>query len=148
MKKLLPLFSLLLIFSFGCEDEKADQEPEVHELVGVYDLVSTSLEILSQPTQTYSFNADGSETYLTLIFGEDNVYSLQGKVDGTVVSEGGTWSTTSNKLTLVITNTTIGEPDTEIWDYTLTGNNFHMEITTPETDTDWAYIISYDFTKQ
>ena len=104
--------------------------------------------IQSNPTQTLSFQSDGSTTYVTMVLGESGVYSFQGKIDGEDVNEGGTWSTTGNKLTLVISNTTIGDPDTEIWDYTLNGNNLVLTMNIPETDDTYGLVYTYNFTKQ
>jgi hypothetical protein len=109
---------------------------------------STSITIQSNPTRTLSFQSDGSTTYVTMVLGESGVYSFQGKINGEDVNEGGTWSTTGNKLTLVITNTTIGEPDTEIWDYTLNGNNLVLTMNIPETDDTYGLVYTYNFTKQ
>ena len=86
---------------------------------------------------------------MVFILGDDGVYSSQGKIDGYDISiikrysEGGTWSDTGNKLTLIPS-----DGDTEIWDFTLTGNNLVMTITEPETDEMWEYVMTYNFTKE
>ena len=79
---------------------------------------------------------------MVFILGDDGVYSLQGKLDGDDGSEGGTWSDTGNKLTLIPS-----DGDTQIWDFTLSGNNLVMTISEPETDTTWGTVITYNFTK-
>ena len=142
MKKILyPLFIFSILFTIGCEDEK-ETDP-VNPLIGVYNLTSTSIEVQTTPTQTLTFNHDGTNTYLVFILGDDGVYSLQGKIDGEDSSDGGTWSDTGNKLTLIPS-----DGDTEIWDFTLTGNNLVMTITEPETDDMWEYVMTYNFTKE
>ena len=142
MKKILyPFILLSILFFIGCEDEK-ETDP-VNPLIGVYNLTSTSVEIQTTPVSTFTHNHDGTNTYLVFILGDDGVYSLQGKIDGLDGSEGGTWSDTGNKLTLIPS-----DGDTEIWDFTLTGNNLVMTITEPETDDMWEYVMTYNFTKE
>ena len=142
MKKIMfSLFILSILFTIGCEDEK--ETSDTNPLVGVYNMTSISIELQTTPTQTLTFNHDGTDNYLVFILGDDGVYSLQGKIDGVDGSEGGTWSDTGNKLTLIPS-----DGDTEIWDFTLTGNNLVMTITEPETDEMWEYVMTYNFTKE
>ena len=142
MKKIMfSLFILSILFTIGCEDEK--ETSDTNPLVGVYNMTSLSIELQTTPTQTLTFNHDGTDNYLVFILGDDGVYSLQGKIDGLDGSEGGTWSDTGNKLTLIPS-----DGDTEIWDFTLTGNNLVMTITEPETDDMWEYVMTYNFTKE
>ncbi len=142
MKKIMfSLFILSILFTIGCEDEK--ETSDTNPLVGVYNMTSISIELQTTPTQTLTFNHDGTDNYLVFILGDDGVYSLQGKIDGVDGSEGGTWSDTGNKLTLIPS-----DGDTEIWDFTLTGNNLVMTRTEPETDENWGLLMTYNFTKE
>ncbi len=142
MKKIMfSLFILSILFTIGCEDEK--ETSDTNPLVGVYNMTSLSIELQTTPTQTLTFNHDGTDNYLVFILGDDGVYSLQGKIDGVDGSEGGTWSDTGNKLTLIPS-----DGDTEIWDFTLTGNNLVMTRTEPETDENWGLLMTYNFTKE
>jgi len=141
MKRLL-LIVLPLLLMVGCEDKKDDTTEPVNPLISVYNLTSVSVSIQSNPVQTLTFNHNGTTTYLVFILGDDGVYSLQGKLDGDDGSEGGTWSDTGNKLTLIPS-----DGDTQIWDFTLSGNNLVMTISEPETDTTWGTVITYNFTK-
>ena len=142
MKKIMfSLFILSILFTIGCEDEK--ETSDTNPLVGVYNMTSISFELQTTPTQTLTFNHDGTDNYLVFILGDDGVYSLQGKIDGNDGSEGGTWSDTGNKLTLIPS-----DGDTEIWDFTLTGNNLVMTRTEPETDENWGLLMTYNFTKE
>ena len=135
------LFILSILFTIGCEDEK--ETSDTNPLVGVYNMTSLSFELQTTPTQTVTYNHDGTDNYLVFILGDDGVYSLQGKIDGLDGSEGGTWSDTGNKLTLIPS-----DGDTEIWDFTLTGNNLVMTRTEPETDENWGLLMTYNFTKE
>jgi hypothetical protein len=142
MKRLL-LIVLPLLLMVGCEDKKDDTTEPVNPLISVYNLTSVSISIQSNPVQTLTFNHNGTTTYMVFILGDDGVYSLQGKLDGDDGSEGGTWSDTGNKLTLIPS-----DGDTEIWDFTLSGNNLVMTMTEPETDTTWGITMTYNFTKE
>jgi hypothetical protein len=142
MKKIMfSLFILSILFTIGCEDEK--ETSDTNPLVGVYNMTSLSIELQTTPTQTLTFNHDGTDNYLVFILGDDGVYSLQGKIDGVDGSEGGTWSDTGNKLTFIQS-----DGDTKIWDFTLTGNNLVMTRTEPETDENWGLLMTYNFTKE
>ncbi len=148
MKRLL-LIVLPLLLIVGCEDTT---EP-VNPLIGVYNMTRISFVIYSSPDETYTFNHDGSNTYMVMILGDDDVYSFQGKLDGDVVSEGGTWSDTGNKITFIPSDgdSEIGDywVSGRILDYTLSGNNLHMEISYPSDGIDsYGHTISYDFTKE
>ena len=140
MKRLL-LIVLPLLLMVGCEDKK--ETSDTNPLVGVYNMTSISFELQTTPTQTLTFNHDGTDNYLVLVLGDDGVYSLQGKIDGVDGSEGGTWSDTGNKLTFIQS-----DGDTKIWDFTLTGNNLVMTRTEPETDENWGLLMTYNFTKE
>jgi len=106
-------------------------------------MTSVSVSIQSNPVQTLTFNHDGSVNYLVFILGDDGVYSFQGKLDGDDMSEGGTWSSTGNKLTLIASG-----GGTEISDFTLSGNNLVLTMSVPETDTSYGINMTYNFTKE
>jgi|TARA_Y100000310_G_C20261061_1_gene613654 hypothetical protein len=142
MKKIMfSLFILSILFTIGCEDEK--ETSDTNPLVGVYNMTSISIELQTTPTQTLTYNHDGTDNYLVLVLGDDGVYSLQGKIDGEDGSEGGTWSDTGNKLTLIPS-----DGETDIFDFTLTGNNLVMTLTFPETNDEYGYVMTYNFTKE
>ena len=124
MKRLL-LIVLPLLLMVGCEDKKDDTTEPVDPLIGVYNLTSVSVSVTGITAQDYTltFNHDGSNTYVVMILGDPDVYSFQGKIDGDITNEGGTWSDTGNKLTLIPS-----DGDTGIWDFTLSGNNLVMTL--------------------
>jgi hypothetical protein len=150
MKKIMfSLFILSILFTIGCEDEK--ETSDTNPLVGVYNMTSISNELQTDEgqTQTLTYNHDGTDNYLVLVLGDDGVYSSQGKIDGYDISilkrysEGGTWSDTGNKLTLIPS-----DGGTDIFDFTLTGNNLVMTLTFPETNDEYGYVMTYNFTKE
>ena len=119
MKKYLIILLLpLLLFTISCEDE--NDSSTSNPLAGIYEMTSVVLQIQSNPVQTLTYNANGSTNDITLILGADGSYSTTGQLDGNPNTFGGTWSSTGNKLTIFQTSPTTA---TEIYDYTLNGNN-------------------------
>ena len=137
MKRLL-LIVLPLLLMVGCEDNKKSVDP----LVGIYNMTSISMETITTPVETLTINHDGTNNYLVFILGDDGVTSFEGKIDGNYSSEGGTWSSTGNKLTLT------SDGVTDIWDFTLTGNNLVMTITYPGDEDMYERFVTYNFTKE
>ena len=134
------LLSTLLVFSFlftiGCEDDDAT---ESNPLVGVYNMVS------------YAFSGDGinvtvdadANNSLVMILAEDGVWSIQGTIDGESNSQSGTWSSTGSSLTIIYEDEEDGT-QTEIWTYTLSGDDMSMSI----TDAEDGFTITYNWDKE
>ena len=136
MKKLLyPLVIFSILFTIGCEDDKAAEE-DVNPLVGVWEMTSASFLIQSNPSETITITADANNIH-TMILGEDGTYSSSGKQDGDSDSGSGSWSSTANKLTIMED----GE-DTIILDFSISGSTLTTSLTRAETDTDWGVVIT------
>tara|TARA_B100001167_G_scaffold13098_1_gene7084 strand:+ start:131 stop:568 length:438 start_codon:yes stop_codon:yes gene_type:complete len=137
------LLSMLLVFSFlftiGCEDDEAT-ESEFNPLVGVWNM--TSIVIESEGTTTIDADDDFN---MVIIFNEDGTFSNQGAFDGESHSETGTWSTSENKLTIITDDVAEGE-ETDIWDYTVSGNSF-LSMTIAENEDGYDFTYTYNFTK-
>ena len=143
MKKYLIVLLLpLLVFTVSCEDE--NDSSTSNSLAGIYEMTSVVLQIQSNPVQTLTYNANGSTNDITLILGADGSYSTTGQLDGNPNTFGGTWSSTGSKLTIFQTSPTTV---TEIYDYTLNGNNFSKSISYPETDESYAYTGTLNYIK-
>jgi len=120
MKKLL-ILTLLLV---GCDyaPTKHTHEKEIHPLVGVWEAFEENTTWIGGEfdglTNTSSYGENSEWGTLTLLFGEDKVYSWDAYLANvSMVDTGsGTWSATDNKLTVII-----GE-DTFIWEYAISGN--------------------------
>ena len=119
------LLSMLLVFSFlftiGCGDDEATDE--TNPLVGVYNMVSYSV---SGDGLNITQEADANNS-LVFVLSEGGTYSLQGTIDGESNSESGTWSTTGSTLTLITEDVEDGTV-TDIFSYTLSGNDMTMTI--------------------
>ena len=136
------LLSMLLVFSFlftiGCGDDDAN---ESNPLVGVWNM--TSVSFTNDGTTT---TIDASNDFsIVFIFNEDGTFSNQGAFDGESHSETGTWSTSENKLTIITDDVAEGE-ETDIWDYTLSGNSF-LSMTIAENEGGYDFTYTYNFTK-
>ena len=119
------LLSMLLVFSFlftiGCGDDEATDE--TNPLVGVYNMVSYSV---SGDGLNITQEADANNS-LVFVLSEGGTYSVQGSIDGESNSESGTWSTTGSTLTLITEDVEDGTV-TDIFSYTLSGNDMTMTI--------------------
>ena len=119
------LLSMLLVFSFlftiGCDDDEATDE--TNPLVGVWNMVSYSV---SGDGLNITQEADANNS-LVLVLSEGGTYSFQGTLDGESNSETGTWSTTGSTLTLITEDVEDGTV-TDIFSYTLSGNDMTMTI--------------------
>ena len=136
MKKLLyPLVIFSILFTIGCEDDKAAEE-DVNPLVGVWEMTSASFLIQSNPSETITITADANNIH-TMILSEDGTYSSSGKQDGDSYSGSGNWSSTANKLTIMED----GE-DTIILDFSISGSTLTTSLTRAETDTDWGVVVT------
>ena len=141
MKKLLyPLVIFSILFTIGCEDDKAAEE-DVNPLVGVWEMTSASFLIQSNPSETITITADANNIH-TMILSEDGTYSSSGKQDGDSYSGSGNWSSTANKLTIMED----GE-DTIIFDFSISGSTLTTTVTEEETDTDWGTVFTIIFNK-
>ena len=132
------LLSMLLVFSFlftiGCDDDATD---ETNPLVGVYNMVSYSV---SGDGMNITQEADANNS-LVLVLSEGGTYSVQGSIDGESNSESGTWSTTGSTITLIYEDDEDGTV-TDIFSYTLSGNNMTMSLT------DEGLTITYNWEKE
>ena len=136
IKKLLyPLVIFSILFTIGCEDDKAAEE-DVNPLVGVWEMTSASFLIQSNPSETITITADANNIH-TMILSEDGTYSSSGKQDGDSYSGSGNWSSTANKLTIMED----GE-DTIILDFSISGSTLTTSLTRAETDTDWGVVVT------
>jgi len=119
------LLSMLLVFSFlftiGCDDDEATDE--TNPLVGVWNMVSYSV---SGDGLNITQEADANNS-LVFVLSEGGTYSFQGTLDGESNSETGTWSTTGSTLTLITEDVEDGTV-TDIFSYTLSGNDMTMTI--------------------
>ena len=138
------LLPILLIGFWGCEDNESDDSSATNQLVGVYDRISITINVDSNPSQTTTLEMDGSNYYATMILGEEGTYSEQGMADGEFFSTSGTWSTTGSKVTITSDESTI------IFDYDYKSSEQKLTLTleVPETADDYGGSIVYVYEKE
>ena len=112
MKKL--LLPILLIV--GCDNAT---ESSVDPLVGTWEITEITA---TSGSQSSTLTADDDNNQIQ-IFNEDGTYSYTGEIDGEIDSGNGTWSTNSNKLTM------IEDGETMVMDYSITGDVVTISIT-------------------
>ena len=121
MKKLLyPLFTLLILFTVGCGDDD-DSNP----LVGVW-VMTTKSFFVENTSETFTYDSTTTNNE-TMILAEDGTYSSSGASNGlpyndnwTLFSGSGSWSSTSNKLTIM------EDEETLILDFSISGSTLTL----------------------
>ena len=117
MKKLLyPLFALLILFTVGCGDDDAtdDATDDTNPLVGVWEMVHSFILVEINPPQEFVVQSEPMYNDEIMILAEDGTYSSSGAFFGESFSNSGSWSSTSNKLTVV------EDEETLIYDFSIT----------------------------
>ena len=121
MKKLLyPLFALLILFTVGCGDDD-----DTNPLVGVW-VMTTKSFFVENTSETFTYDSTTTNNE-TMILAEDGTYSSSGVSNGlpyndnwTLFSGSGSWSSTSNKLTIM------EDEETLILDFSISGSTLTL----------------------
>ena len=144
MKKI--LLMLPLLFWLGCEDDATD---DTNPLVGVWEMTTVSMLIETEPfPQTITYNSDANNNE-TMILAEDGTYSSSGDSDGESFSGSGSWSSTSNKLTIIEDGETLGIEIELIFDFSISGSTLTLigSDTYIVFDTEYNMVITITYTK-
>ena len=144
MKKILLILPLL--FWLGCEDDATD---DTNPLVGVWEMTTVSILIETEPfPQTITYNSDANNNE-TMILAEDGTYSSSGILDGDSFSNSGSWSSTSNKLTIIEDGETLGIEIELIFDFSISGSTLTLigSDTYIVFDTEYNMVITITYTK-
>ena len=151
MKKI--LLMLPLLFWLGCEDDATD---DTNPLVGVWEMTTVSILIETEPfPQTITYNSDANNNE-TMILAEDGTYSSSGVSNGlpyndnwTLFSGSGSWSSTSNKLTIIEDGETLGIEIELIFDFSISGSTLTLigSDTYIVFDTEYNMVITITYTK-
>ena len=143
MKKLLyPLFTLLILFTVGCGDDD-DSNP----LVGVW-VMTTKSFFVENTSETFTYDSTTTNNE-TMILAEDGTYSSSGILDGDSFSNSGSWSSTSNKLTIIEDGETLGIEIELIFDFSISGSTLTLigSDTYIVFDTEYNMVITITYTK-
>ena len=104
MKKLLyPLFALLILFTVGCGDDDAtdDATDDTNPLVGGWEMNHSLILVEINPPQEFLVFSEPMYNDEIMILAEDGTYSSSGTFFGESFSDSGSWSSTSDQLTIV-----------------------------------------------
>jgi len=141
MKKYINLISLftIIIFLTNCNNNSTGST-SVNELVGTWKLT----EIIETMGTTVTTEVLGDDLKVTVIFNEDGTYSYTSSytsgTDSDSDSGNGTWSTSNIHLTL------IEEGETEVMDYSITGDV--LTVSTSDTYDGVTTTTEQKFTRQ
>jgi hypothetical protein len=137
MKKLLyPLVIFSILFTIGCEDDKAAEE-DVNPLVGVWE--GTELKIIhgDGAQETYQYGEDTDMGTVTYIFGADGIYTHTSVSSNGTITSSGTWSLNDGILTFV------DGDKTDIVDFTLSDNTLTLTIEVGEDDMPMTMVVTF-----
>ncbi len=137
MNKLLyPLVIFSILFTIGCEDDKAAAE-DVNPLVGVWE--GTELKIIhgDGAQETYQYGEDTDMGTVTYIFGADGIYTHTSVSSNGTITSSGTWSLNDGILTFV------DGDKTDIVDFTLSDNTLTLTIEVGEDDMPMTMVVTF-----
>ena len=137
MKKIINYLSVftLVLFLSNC-DKSSTESTSVHELVGIWEQTEMTMTI-GTTVVTVVPDDDNNQT---MIFNEDGTFSYTGEFEGESSSGNGTWSTNSNKLTM------IEDGETMVMDYSITGDVVTISIS--DTTDGETVTVEIKFKKQ
>ena len=136
MKKIINYLSVFTLVLFLSNCDKSSTESTVDPLVGIWEQTEMTMTMGTTVVTTVS-DDDNNQT---MIFNEDGTFSYTGEIDGEIDSGNGTWSTNSNKLTM------IEDGETTVMDYSITGNVVTISIT--DTSDGETVTVEIKYTKQ
>ena len=148
MKKI--LLMLPLLFWLGCEDDATD---DTNPLVGVWEMTTVSILIETEPfPQTITYNSDANNNE-TMILAEDGTYSSSGVSNGYPFSDSGSWSSTSDQLTIVESDYSYidgGDGVPLIYNFSISGSTLTLirsDTYTDAMDDEYNRVITAIYTK-
>jgi len=133
---------LLNLFFSGCEKDNPIKPKDDMNLVGTWDLSKMSSEYQGETTAFTESQLDSMGLIWTLKFEEDGTMEQATTMSGPLATFPGTWSTSGNKLTMVLTATT-GEAGTITYEYAIDGNILKLNWSMPT-----GAKLNAEFTKQ
>ena len=136
MKKIINYLSVFTLVLFLSNCDKSSTESTVDPLVGIWEQTEMTMT-MGTTVVTVVPDDDNNQT---MIFNEDGTFSYTGEIDGEIDTGNGTWSTNSNKLTM------IEDGETTVMDYSITGNVVTISIT--DTSDGETVTVEIKYTKQ
>ena len=144
---LFPLFTLLILFTVGCGDDD-----DTNPLVGLWIRNAYSVLIETNPSQTFTYDSTGTNNE-TMILEEDGTYSSSGVSNGYPFSGSGSWSSTSDQLTIVESDYSYidgGDGVPLIYNFSISGSTLTLirsDTYTDAMDDEYNRVITAIYTK-
>jgi hypothetical protein len=129
------LFALFFpLFSGGCTKDETPTEPERDiALVGNWKLTTLSSENQGVTETFTESQLDSMGIVWTLRIEDDGTIEQTTNMSGPLVTMPGTWSTSANQLTMILTGPT-GEPGTMVYEYVIDGDILKLDWEIPGTE--------------
>ena len=146
-RDLFPLFTLLILFTVGCGDDD-----DTNPLVGVWVRATKSILIETNPSQTITYDSTTTNNE-TMILSEDGTYSSSGVSNGYPFSDSGSWSSTSDQLTIVESDYSYidgGDGVPLIYNFSISGSTLTLirsDTYTDAMDDEYNRVITAIYTK-
>ena len=146
-RDLFPLFTLLILFTVGCGDDD-----DTNPLVGLWIRNAYSVLIETNPSQTFTYDSTTTNNE-TMILEEDETYSSSGVSNGYPFSGSGSWSSTSDQLTIVESDYSYidgGDGVPLIYNFSISGSTLTLirsDTYTDAMDDEYNRVITAIYTK-
>jgi hypothetical protein len=146
-RDLFPLFTLLILFTVGCGDDD-----DTNPLVGLWIRNAYSVLIETNPSQTFTYDSTTTNNE-TMILEEDETYSSSGVSNGYPFSDSGSWSSTSDQLTIVESDYSYidgGDGVPLIYNFSISGSTLTLirsDTYTDAMDDEYNRVITAIYTK-
>ena len=141
------LFTLLILFTVGCGDDD-----DTNPLVGVWVRATKSILIETNPSQTITYYSTTTNNE-TMILSEDGTYSSSGVSNEYPFSDSGSWSSTSDQLTIVESDYSYidgGDGVPLIYNFSISGSTLTLirsDTYTDAMDDEYNRVITAIYTK-
>jgi hypothetical protein len=124
------LFMILLFFLLCCKKEESQADENDMRLVGQWEITRMTTIYLGETEITTESQLDSIGIVWRYEFDNDNTVKLTTNISGPIVTMPGTWSTSLDQLTLILTDPT-GSPATLIYEYFIGGNILKLDWEIP-----------------
>ncbi len=133
---------LLTLFFSGCDKDSPTKPKDDMDLVGIWDVSLMSSEYQGETTTFTESQLDSMGLIWTLKFEENGTMEQATTMSGPLATFPGTWNTSGNELTMVLTAPT-GEAGTITYEYAIDENILKLNWEMPTGTKLYA-----EFTKQ
>jgi len=139
-----PIFTIIILLLTCSKDSKTSTGPE-HDmsLVGTWELTRTISEYQGESETLTESQLDSMGLIWAYKIEDDGTIELTTNLDGTLITLSGTWSTSANQLTMMLTGPSGESPTPIVYEYVIDGNILKLNWELPS-----GVKIYAEFTKQ